>query len=197
MLRRASYVSMGLLLLIGAPRVSVPGTSGTLTSLVPWSAPQNAAADFDADGLPDVASIQGFSSGARVSVALSGSPEVLTFDADGVSIVAGDVDHDGDVDLVLATPANGVVIWLNNGHGGFTQEQPVASPDVSPLATVTGAANDQPIALGPTVPQVVGSSRGYETAVVKTRVRPPTVRVLVALSDFTSLTLRGPPPLPS
>src|SRR5260370_1063847 len=58
MLRRFSYLSLGILVFAGAWWAAVPRASGAFTDLVPLTVPQRAAADFDADGRPDVAFIE-------------------------------------------------------------------------------------------------------------------------------------------
>ena len=191
MLRRFSYLSLGIVLLAGAQWTAVRRASAAFTPFVPLPAPQRASADFDADGRPDVAVIQ--EGGSRVWITLSGSPDTATLEGNATSIVASDIDHDGDLDLTVATPANQIVIWVNDGRGHFTQEQPSSSPALSPVTTLAGPWQDSPLSLGPTAPQVVGSGGRHETAVVGTQVRPPTVPVAFALSFLALPSLRAPP----
>ena len=67
--------------------------------------------------------------------------------------------------------SNQIVIWVNDGRGHFTQEQPSPSPTLAPVTTFAGPWQDSPVSLGPTAPQIVGSSRRHETAVVGIQVR--------------------------
>lgn len=194
MLRRFSYLSLGVLLLLaGARWAAVRRAGGTFTPYVPHTLPQRAAADFDADGRPDVAFIRDGRDGSGIGVTLSGSLDAVTLEMNAVSVAADDVDHDGDADLVVATSSNQVVIWLNDGRGHFTEEQPLPPQDLSPATTVADASRDEPAAVGPTVPQVVVPSRRYETAVVGTHVRPPAVPLAVGLSFLSFPSLRAPP----
>jgi hypothetical protein len=156
--------------------------------------PQRAAADFDADGRPDVAFIQAGRDGSRIVLALSGSRDAVALDMDAVSVATGDVDHDGDTDLVVATSSNRVVIWLNDGRGHFTEERPAPSRDLSPETKVANAWPDDLAGIGPTPPQVMVPARRRETVVVAARIRPPTVPPAVGLTDLSLPSLRGPPP---
>ncbi len=95
--------------------------------------------------------------------------------------------------MTVATPANQIVIWVNDGRGHFTQEQPSPSPTLAPVTTFAGPWQDSPVSLGPTAPQIVGSSRRHETAVVGIQIRPPTVPVAFALSFLALPSLSAPP----
>src|SRR5947209_1092273 len=125
MRRGPSYLSLGIVLLAGAHWSAVRWASAAFTPFVPITAPQHASADFDADGRPDVAVIQ--EGGSRVRVTLSGSPDAPTFEVNAASIVASDINHDGDLDLTVATPTNQIVIRANHGRGRFTEEQTTPS----------------------------------------------------------------------
>lgn len=54
-----------------------------------------------------------------------------TKSADGGNLVAGDIDRDGDLDLVwVGTEQEGAVVWLNQGEGDFVEardNQPYSS----------------------------------------------------------------------
>jgi hypothetical protein len=94
-----------------------------------------AVSDFDGDRLPDFA-ISRLRGGTQnlysVEVHLTGSPEVTSFEtsAQGVLRVSPrDVDTDSDIDLVVATwDGQRVGVWLNNGHGKFSNSQIVIYP---------------------------------------------------------------------
>lgn len=188
------YLSLGILLVAGARGAAIPRPSGAVIPFAPRPLPQRAAADFDADGRPDLAVIRDTQGLSRVWITLSGSNEAVALGVNAVSVVGGDIDHDGDVDLVTATSSNEIVIWRNDGHGHFTEEAPLPSRDLSPAPT-TGldGSREEPMAVGPTAPHVVGAGRLPDTAVVGTRVRPPSGPFGVALSVLTLPSLRGPP----
>jgi hypothetical protein len=194
MLRRFSYLSLGILVLVGARWEAVSRASGAFTDLAPLTVPQRAAADFDADGRADVAFIQA-QGGSRVWVTLSGSPDAVTFETNAVSIVANDIDHDGDVDLVATTSSNQVVIWINDGRGHFTQEQErLPSSDLSLATTVVDSSSrDQPVASGPAAPQFVVHSRRNKAGVVATQIRRPTAPRGVTPSFLSLSSPRAPP----
>jgi hypothetical protein len=187
----SSYLTLGIVLLAGAQWTAVRRASAAFTPFVPLTAPQRASGDFDADGRPDVAVIQ--DGGSRVRITLSGSADAATFEVNATSIVASDIDHDGDPDLTVATATNEIVIWVNDGRGHFMQEQPSTSPTLLPVTTFAGPWQESPVSLGPTAPQVAGSSPRHETAVVGTQVRPPTVPVAFELNFFALPSLRAPP----
>jgi hypothetical protein len=193
--RRFAHLSLGILLLFaGARGPAAPWAGGG--AFVPYVAPilpQRAAADFDADGHPDVAVIQDGRDGSRVVVTLSGSRDAIALSMDAVSVAANDIDHDGDADLVVATSSNRVVVWINDGRGHFMEEPPSPSQDLSPATAFSNALRDELLAVGPTVPQIVASGRRHETAVVAARVRPPTAPLAVGLSFLSLPSLRGPP----
>jgi hypothetical protein len=81
----------------------------------------SAVADFNRDGSPDRVS----SHRTVVSVALSRfhSPTVqLVHLTPVVGLLAADVDHDGDVDVLTLTSAGRIRLWKNDGHGRFAAE---------------------------------------------------------------------------
>jgi hypothetical protein len=190
--RRLLHLAFGVLLLVGTRWAAVPRATGAFSPFVPHALPQRVAADFDADGRPDVAFIQDHRDGFRVGVSLSGSPDTVTLEVNAVSVAAGDIDHDGDTDLVMVTSSNQVVIWLNDGRGHFT-EQESPSRALLPATGTVDASRDEPMALGPRAAHVVGPSRRAETAVVATQIRPPSVPLAVALSFLSLPSLRAPP----
>ena len=118
MLRRSPYLdlALGVLILGGTISTAVARVAPGFTPFVPQALPQGAPGDFDGDGRPDVALIQDGVNGHHVSVRLSGSPGAVLLDAEVVGVIAADIDHDGDVDLVTAAPSGQVVNWLNDGR---------------------------------------------------------------------------------
>jgi hypothetical protein len=101
---------------------------GTAASPFGWS---TAVGDFNADGRPDVivadrASQWTRGTGYRLDFAISGEPAAsLTFQTteDAIGIRVADVDHDSDLDIVLASATSGqtIGVWLNDGAGHFTR----------------------------------------------------------------------------
>ncbi len=83
------------------------------------AAPARAAldADFNGDGIVDPI-VYPRPPETHLVVHLSGGmPQVLNFHDRIISVVAADVDHDGDLDIGALSERRGVFIWLNKGHG--------------------------------------------------------------------------------
>lgn len=160
----------------------------------PYTSPslsRHASGDFDGDGRPDVARIQDESS-RQISVWLSGNASPVQLDAAVTMLVDGDVDDDGDLDLVATTANNDVLIWLNDGHGRFTREEPTHQRGLSSETAITNAdAVGQP-AIGLTAPVVDAAHRDV-TYLVAERIRPPTTAIEFELPSLHSPRLRAPP----
>jgi Ca2+-binding RTX toxin-like protein len=80
------------------------------------------ARDFNGDGFDDVA-VSNIGSGTFSVLLNAGNGSFLAnqqFGSAGLCLGVGDVDNDGDNDVVTGT-ASGVSVWLNNGSGSFTQ----------------------------------------------------------------------------
>jgi hypothetical protein len=155
--------------------------------------PQRAVGDFDGDGRPDLARIDRQSPGHdEISVALSGSVDVVNLGASVESLIEDDVDHDGDLDLLATTGTGDVLIWVNDGHGQFTR-----LPQ-SPTRTVSGQPAYQsqraPSLVAATAPAPVLPARVHAwRAVVALTIRPPTdSRLAVRTADLLR-PLRAPP----
>ena len=77
-------------------------------------------ADFNGDGVLDRVVLP-HPPETNIVIQVSGSaPQVLKLSGRIISIVAADVDHDGDLDLSALSERRGVLVWLNKaGHGRF------------------------------------------------------------------------------
>lgn len=97
-----------------------------------------AAADLDGDNRPDLANVE---TGARVAggvnyqiqlqLSSTGNHAIqVTGPLGGLAIEARDVNGDNAVDLVVSSAYFGrpVAVFLNDGHGGFSQAEPGAFP---------------------------------------------------------------------
>jgi hypothetical protein len=121
--------------------------------------------------------------------------------ADGrplVSIVTADIDADGDLDVVASDSALQIHVWVNDGAGHFTAQEPVRSMTwraVPPLPSVDG----RPIFLASCT---TGNppSLDADGRVIAWTLTPPT-RITLAASggrshlDASTRTPRAPPSL--
>jgi hypothetical protein len=171
-IRSHPVIALVIVVLVGIVAARARNGSRGLTPLQLRTLPQRALGDFDGDGRLDVAQIQHDSRGPSITVQLSDSAITARLDANVTAIVERDVDHDGDLDLVAATPTGDMLVWINDGHGGFTRQDVSRAPHLS--------AQVQLVPSGPTVSAVVQSvvlsyarARRYRRVAV-TRIRPPT-----------------------
>ena len=105
--------------------------------------PQRAQGDFDGDGRLDTAVIQERDGGNRLSIQLSTSNSFVELETAVTGVVQGDIDHDGDLDLVAATSSGELVILLNDGHGRFTRKPTSSTGALSGQPTFGVAAIDE------------------------------------------------------
>jgi len=86
------------------------------------------AADFNGDGVLD-AVVLPRPPETNIIIHLSGSaPQILKLSGRIISVVAADVDHDGNLDLSALSEHRGLHVWLNKaGHGRFA-DAPRAGP---------------------------------------------------------------------
>jgi hypothetical protein len=130
------------------------GGSAELSPYVSQAPPRLALGDFDGDGHIDTAVILDDVSGTRISIQFAGSSSTVALAAPVSAVVEGDVDDDGDLDLIAATPSGELVIWINDGHGQFTQEPVLpagglsGAPAVSEIVTAAVAIGIRAPALG-------------------------------------------------
>jgi hypothetical protein len=162
------------------------------TPFVPQAPPQRALGDFDGDGRVDTALIQDGAGDRRISVQLSGSSSAVRLEATVTGVIEGDIDHDGDLDLVAATPSGDVLIWLNDGHGRFTQQ----------LASKTLGLFSDPVLIQTVWPEsmavsiralLLPSPAGGETAVIVALVRAQTADAARDVRCPILPALRAPP----
>jgi hypothetical protein len=190
--RRLSTAALGLIFLAGAICAQGTKVPDVFSPFVPQPLPQRALSDFDGDGRPDVALIQDDGHGRHVQVRLSGLPGVVSLETTVVSVIAADVDHDGDVDLIAAAPSGEVVTWLNDGRGRFTLQAALHPTGLSPATSLLGSTGDELMALVVTSALVAPTTRA-ETAVVSTHIRPPTSPRAFQLGFLLLPSLRAPP----
>jgi hypothetical protein len=95
--------------------------------------------DLDGDGRPDLVVVKGSGWGHKgfeyqLELDLTTRPTPRSFAVTaregGLRIVTRDVDADGDLDLVItgASSLAPVGVWINDGHGKFTEGNPAAYP---------------------------------------------------------------------
>jgi len=167
------------------------GGAGELSPYVSQAPPRLALGDFDGDGHIDSAVIRDDVGGTRISIRFAGSSSTVDLAAPVTAVVEGDVDDDGDLDLIAATPSGGLVIWINDGHGRFTEEPvlPAGGLSGAPAVSETAAAA---VAIGIRAPAVGASDLSRFISAASTAARrdpflsPPNRRDAVPL-------LRAPP----
>jgi hypothetical protein len=191
--RQSVRLALGSLILAG---LCCPGASlspSPFSPFTPHALPQLAQGDFDGDGRQDLALVQDGADGPQVSISLSGSSGALSLETRVVGLVAADIDHDGDLDLVALAPTGQVTAWLNDGQGRFTVQVASHSNGLAPKTVTVDPLRDEPAALGVTAPLVEPRARSG-TAVGIARFRAPTVPPAFDLRFLSLLRLRAPPP---
>ncbi len=155
--------------------------------------PQRAVADLDGDGRSDLATISRRFSASQISLQLSASHEIVELDGPVSGLVSGDIDDDGDVDLVAATPSGDVKVFLNDGRGRFTRKD-FHSPQrsLAGLPSVAGTSPEQRLVLSTTL-SLLHPPLARAAVVLNARVRPPTRAPVIASFRTAPRSLRAPP----
>lgn len=115
-------------------------------------------ADFNGDGVIDRVVLPKPPETNIIVRFTHGAPQVLKFYDRIISIVATDINHDGEIDIGALSERRGVFIWLNKGkaghgrlkalkrqhhHGGFSLSTR------GPLASAPESSPDGLVAMGP------------------------------------------------
>jgi hypothetical protein len=133
------------LLVTALASVALRRPAESFTPFVPEAPPQRAVGDVDGDGRMDTAFIQDDLGERGLWLRESGSADAVRMDDSVTSVIEGDIDHDGDLDIVAATPSGDLVIWLNDGHGRFTRQAPSQTPSVSSAPAVAQTVWTEPV----------------------------------------------------
>ena len=189
---RFTPLLLGVAIVAGTCWASLGRAPRAFTPYTPRALPQRAQGDFDGDGRADVALIQDGANGSQVSIRLSGVSGVVYLSANVGSLIAKDIDDDGDLDLVAGTPSGRVMAWINDGHGRFTLKETRPSARVSPETIFADMPQGEPVALGVTAPLVTPGTRN-RMAIVVTLSRPPTVLLASGLGVLSLSSPRAPP----
>jgi len=118
------FVSFLVLLFSSAPRLAGAPVQTPKAARIVFDSFQPVLSDFDNDNTIDRAILR-HSGGRKTIHVVSGGPAwtTLSFDSntlDRGALVSGDIDHDGDQDLVwISHSADRFVAWLGDGHGNF------------------------------------------------------------------------------
>jgi hypothetical protein len=179
---------------LGVAAAIVPsGSRGRYTRFVAPPLPQHAIGDFDGDGQLDVANISARSSGRQdISIALSGSAGDVRLDASVSALIEGDFDHDGDLDLLATTPSGQVLIWVNDGHGRFTRQEPSQQRTIAG-EPVLASAGDSSVSVVAADGWVLEAPVRAHRAVVARSIRPPTSISIVSRDRQLVPQFRAPP----
>jgi hypothetical protein len=187
-------LAVSALVALGVASTIVPGrTPSRYTRFVAAPLPQHAIGDFDGDGRMDVANISARSTGHQgISIALSGSADAVRLDTSVSALIEGDFDHDGDLDLLATTPSGDVLVWVNDGHGRFTRQDP------SPRRAIAGepvvvSTDSQSVSVVTAGGFVLEARVRAQRAFVARAIRPPTAIRIVSRDRQLVPPLRAPP----
>ena len=158
-------------------------------------APSFAITDFDGDERPDLARIEVGQSRYgttkySIELRLSGvglrSVSVIA-PTGGLRIEARDVNRDGAVDLLLSSAWQKqlVAIFLNNGHGRFSQVEPTAFPGAFTDSSIKWVSSSRQATAAAVVPPQLRSGMSAEATNLPD-VHEPTDSIPVPSSKFRS-----------
>ena len=179
-------------------------------SVFPRSAVSWTIADFDGDGIPDLATIQQrLGSVSRSTVQISRPSETASIgvwderQSFGLTLIARDLDNDNDLDLLVIDPqsAGSVQVWINDGKGGFREADPSQFSPYIDLNPVTAwRAGVSPFTATGLI-SAAGQSAGFGGASVSGPILAPSYAgtprgdVVPASCTHRSLRARAPPRL--
>ena len=120
------------------------------------------AADFNGDGVMDSVDLPR-PPATNIVIHLSGSaPQILKLSVRIISVVAIDIDHDGNLDLSALTERRGLHVWLNKaGHGRFAALKKHRAPRGFGFSSGSQATPTEP---GPDAPVAAGNQGGSPDA---------------------------------
>jgi hypothetical protein len=128
----------------------------------------------------------------RIQLHLTGHENTeLNFESAGrpVSLRAWDIDHDGDIDLVVedAITHRPVYVWINEGHGDFHAGR---VQDYPSLALAAPEQLQLPLNRPDCLPLWVPPQRGFDMSLMTVHLfgRPPSTSGLLALPITSSAT---------
>jgi hypothetical protein len=192
--QRLLGVLVGLVLFLAtcAAAIAFHAPPPSFTPYVTPAPPQHAEGDFDGDGRIDTASIEDRAGAARISIQLTSSSSSLDLGPAVTSVVEGDIDHDGDLDLVASTPSGELLVWINDGHGHFTRQVAAYTSAISSEPVLVRSVVDQPFAVNVRIASL-SSSGANATRLVRTTMRPRRLRQATRTLNIALPLLRAPP----
>jgi hypothetical protein len=153
--RKIVRFALGAVILCAALPIAHPNSRSSgasaetsFTGYLNPTPPQRADGDFDGDGRVDVAVIQERGGGTRLAIQLSSAASVVELEPSVTGVVQSDIDHDGDLDLVAATASGDLLVWLNDGHGRFTQQTASHTRSMSTDSVASESTPDELVAVG-------------------------------------------------
>jgi hypothetical protein len=144
-------LALGAVILIAALPVARSARASGRSSFATYRSskpPHRAQGDFDGDGRIDTAVIEERAGESRLSIQLSSSASAFDLELSVTGVVEGDIDHDGDLDLVAATSSGDLVIWLNDGHGRFTRQRASTARSLASDAVTFESTSQELCAIG-------------------------------------------------
>jgi hypothetical protein len=193
--RRVLWLALNGLVAIATGAFGLGVRAKSSDAFIPYIAitpPQRAQGDFDGDGRIDTALVQERAGTARISIQLSGSSSPVVLEGAATGVVEGDVDGDGDLDLVAATPSGDLLIWINDGRGRFTRQVASRTGGVSNGPEVARTTWYETPAIGAVASPSPSPASG-ETAPVVSRILASTAGRRSGVHSSVPPPLRAPP----